>query len=353
MSTYRVDDLQKFAIDVLQKSTLAWDRSKIIADILIESDLMGHTTHGLQLLKAYTDELSAGKMKLSGEPRVISDHGAAITWDGDYLPGPYLLDKAMRIGFERMEEHPVFTLAIQHSHHIACLAAYLERATEKGFLMILTSSDPGNQTVAPFGGVTGVYSPDPLAFGIPTEGDPILFDSSASTVANGIVMQKHGQGEKLGGPWMLDNQGNATDDPQAFFDDPPATILPVGGMDLGFKGYGLALLIEALTSGLAGAGRRNHQSRWTASVQMQLINPEKFAGLAAFKAEMQHLADQCRASTPRAGFDEVRLPGSRAIEKKRKHLEQGVELHPGVITSLKECAEAYGVTMPASLEDVS
>ncbi len=76
--------------------------------------------------------------------------------------------------------HGTGAVSIRRSHHIACLAAYLKRATDRGLMMILTCSDPAGASVAPFGAVTPVFTPNPIAAGIPTSGDPILLDISAS-----------------------------------------------------------------------------------------------------------------------------------------------------------------------------
>lgn len=340
---YDYQFLVSFACKVLATTDLSLPRCQTIAETLVASDLMGHTTHGLQLLWPYVNQLAEDQMTKEGEPKVISDYGAAVTWDGNYLPGPYLVEKAIDIGLERVKEHPLFTLAIQKSHHIACLAAYLERVTDQGKIIILGSSDPGNKTVAPYGGTTGTYSPDPLSYGIPTKGDPILFDSSASTLANGQIMQRQAHGQMLEGAWLMKNDGSLSDDPATFFEDPPSTILPVGGLTLGFKGFGYGILMEALTSGLAGSGRRDHVGRWSASIFLQIIDPNKFGGTQAFTDEMQHFVDQSKASQHHPNFSEIRMPGERALRLKRQQLKEGILLHPEVIKGCKNCAEKYGV----------
>ena len=145
---YSADDMISFATELLQHAGIALDRAHVIAEILAEGDLMGHTTHGLQLLAAYLTNLEAGTMAKDGDPIVIADKGSAITWDGQYLPGPWLTHQAMELAFERIRQHPVVTVVIRHSHHIGCLAAYPKKATDKGLLMILTCSDPSVKTVA-------------------------------------------------------------------------------------------------------------------------------------------------------------------------------------------------------------
>src|SRR3546814_18826548 len=120
---------------------------------------------------------------------------------------------------------------------------------------VCSSDLPSVASVAPFGGTRSVYTPDPVAVGIPTSGDPILVDISASITTNGLTGRLHGEGRRLDHAWVIDADGNPSTDPAVLFTDPPGTILPTGGLDHGHKGYGLALTVEALTPALAGHGR--------------------------------------------------------------------------------------------------
>lgn len=322
-----------------------------VADILVEGDLLGHTTHGLQLLAPYLRDLQAGKMLAGGEPDVIADRGSALTWDGRFLAGPWLVTHAMEAAFARIAEHPVVTVSIRRSHHIGCLAAYLKRATDRGLVMLLMCSDPSVASVAPFGSHAPRFTPNPLAAGFPTDGLPVLIDISASTTTNGMVNRLHkgGKGEKLGGPWLVDNQGNASDDPAVTFTDPPGALLPLGGMELGHKGFGLALIVEALTSALAGYGRADDAKGWGASVFVQIIDPQAFGGRAAFERESGWLAQACRSAPVKDGASAVRMPGERGLRLREKQLKEGVELHPDILPGLQPVAEKLGVPLPAAL----
>jgi len=345
-TSYNADDLHTFAVNLLQAAGLAPERAKVVTEILLEADLMGHSTHGLQLLGAYLGELEANHMLKEGEPSIIADRGSAVTWDGRYLPGPWLIKQALDLAFARIQEHPVMTVVIRRSHHIACLAAYLERATEKGLLIFLTTSDPRTQTVAPYGGIRPVYTPNPIAAGIPTQGDPILFDTSMSTTANGIVDRYHRQGQHLPGPWLINNQGDVSDNPADFYAEPPGSLLPLGGLDLGFKGFGLALLVEALTSGMGGYGRADEPTQWGASVFLQVMDPAAFGGSEGFLRETEWLADASRTNPTKPGEPPVRLPGNRALQLRAEQLKEGVVLYPSIMPSLKPWAEKLGIRLP-------
>jgi LDH2 family malate/lactate/ureidoglycolate dehydrogenase len=346
---YRAADLIRYAAALFAAAGCDGDKPAVIAAGLVEADLLGHTTHGLQLAPAYLGELEAGGMTLRGEPDVVADRGAAVTWDGRRLPGVWLATRAIDLAVGRAPAHGVVTVVVRRSHHIGCLAAFLQRATDRGLMAVVTCSDPAVATVAPFGGRRAVYTPDPLAVGIPTDGDPILIDVSASVTTNGMAGRLRREGKRFPGPWALDAAGRPTDDPAALFADPPGTLLPVGGVDHGHKGYGLALLVEALTSGLGGSGRADKPERWGASVFVQVIDPAAFGGSDAFLRETGWLAAACRASPPVPGVDAVRLPGQRGLDRKRRALAGGVVLYPGILEALAPFAVKFGVTPPGRM----
>ncbi len=349
-ATYPAAALREFAATLLERAGLATDPSRSVADILVEGDLMGHTTHGLQLLGPYLKAIEDGAMTRLGEPTVIADRGAAVTWDGGFLPGPWLVLRAMALAFERVPQHPVVTVAIRRSSHIGCLAAYLKRATDRGLVMLLLCSDPSVASVAPFGARAARYTPNPLALGYPTGGLPVLIDISASTTTNGLVgrLNRTGKGERLPGPWLIDNAGNATDDAAALLADPSGAILPLGGIDLGHKGFGLGLLVEALTSALTGYGRADGETRWGASVFLQVIDPGAFGGREAFARESGWLANACRTAPVKAGNPPVRMPGERGLKLRERQLAGGVALHSEIMPSLSAWAEKLGVALPGT-----
>ena len=350
MQTIRYDAgaLCDYARDVLCRAGLDKGYADDVARTLVDGDLMGHDTHGLALLPGYVRELEAGTMTRDGTPEVISDRPAALLWDGRRLPGPALVHAGIAELTPRARELGSATLVIRRSHHIACLAAYLLRATESNLAMMLASSDPSVQSVAPFGGTRALFTPNPVAFGAPTSTTPVLIDISASITTNAMSARRHQSGELFDEPWMLDANGEASRDPGVLFADPPGTILPLGGLAAGHKGFGLAMMIEALTGGLAGFGRADPREGWGATVFITLFDPEAFGGLDAFRRQMDWLGDACRSNPPRASDDPVRVPGDRAMARRADQLAHGVRLHPAIVAPLTACGAAYGVALPAA-----
>ncbi len=346
---YAADALRSTAAAMLSAAGMDVVFARAVATVLVEGDLLGHDTHGLALLAPYLDELEAGTMQGHGDYEVVSERAAAALWDGGRLPGPWLTLRAVDDAIERAQRCGTATVVIRRSHHIACLAAYLMRATERGFVLLLSCSDPNAASVAPHGGLKPLFTPDPLAFGVPTSGDPILVDLSASLTTNGMTARLHKQVRRLAHPWLLDAAGQATDDPAVLFTEPRGTILPTGGVDAGHKGYALALIVEMLTGGLAGFGRADPKEGWGATVLVQAYDPAAFGGTAAFLRQADWLVAACRANPPRPGLGAVRVPGQRGLALKREQLQHGIALQEDIMPALATWADKLKVRLPAAL----
>jgi len=346
---YAASELVAFATGLLRRVGVRDDIAATVADVLVTGDLLGHTTHGLGLLAPYLGELEKGTMGASGEPQVKNARAASELWDGGRLPGPWLTMRAMDKAMAMAKVAGTGTVVIRRSHHIACLAAYLLHASERGMVGIVQSSDPILAAVVPHGGITPIVTPNPIAVGIPTSGDPILVDVSTSITSMGFIRQRRDAGEKLPGEWVIDAEGRPTDDPNVVFAEPKGALLPLGGLDAGYKGFGLALMIEALTAGLAGRGRADPPEGWGATVFVQAIDPTAFGGDADFRRQMDRMVEASHASTPRPGVERVRVPGEAGMRRLREQRKLGVALYPSILPSLLPWSAKLGVAPPPTV----
>jgi L-lactate dehydrogenase len=321
------------------------DKARCVTTALLTADGMGHSTHGLALAPWYLEAARTGVMTITGDKTVVNDRGACITWNGNRLPGAWLINHAIDTALERIEQHGVVTVAIANSHHTGALATYLPRLTERGLMVQLVNSGPAAAGVAPFGGTQAVFTPNPIAAGIPTPGNPILLDISSSITTLSSARQLASRGERFPANWAMDAQGQPSNDPAVVISG-GGTLLPVGGFDHGHKGYGMALLAEALTQGLPGYGRADAPVGTTVGIFLQVIDPNAFAGLDAFTRQTGWLVDACRSNPPRPGGPPVRLPGEQATSRQQQAVEEGVPLADSVVNALKPLLEAAGLSWP-------
>jgi L-lactate dehydrogenase len=346
---YDAQALRGLAKTLLIHAGLDAPKAADVADVLVEGDLLGQTTHGLNLLGPYLDALAEGEMAATGEPTVIADSAVTQTWDGGWLPGPYLVRAAWKVAAERAASAGLGAVAIRRSSHLACLGAYLRPAAEAGFLAIVASSDPSGASVAPFGGTKALYTPNPLAAGWPSPGGPVMIDVSMSITTNGMTARRKAEGRLFDHPVLLDGHGQPSADPNVYSADPPGSLLPLGGMVAGHKGYALGLLVEALTSALAGHGRADGPTNWGASALVMAIDPRRFGGGEGFLREAGWMEDAVHANPPIPGGPPPRLPGQRALRLRQDQLEHGIALYPTIAPALAKRAALAGVAMPAPL----
>ena len=337
-------DLALFTAALFATAGLDAAKAEAMGRLLVLTDMMGRRTHGLAQVGAYLDQVERGLMEGAGEPETLRDTGATVVWDGGYRPGLWLVERALQLGFERVARHGTVTFAIRRSHHIGCLATLAKQATDRGCVAILASSGPHTKIVAPFGGRAPLFSPNPFAIGFPATEFPVLVDISASITTVSMTREKAAAGVLFEHPWLLDHEGLPTRDPAvAERAERRGSLMLLGGTEAGHKGFGLALMVEALTGGLAGYGRREAPTRWGANVFVQLLDPEAFAGREAFLGQMDFLAGEVHANPPVDPEAPVRLPGERAARLIAEAEAEGVPVPAALVEALRGHAARLGV----------
>jgi len=316
---YSAVSLIDFATQILEANGMQQEMALDVAQVLVEGDLLGHDTHGLALLSPYVNALKNGPMTGSGEIDIFSQRAAVATWDGRRLPGPWLVRRGLDWARKVAREFGTATLVIKNSSHIAALAAYLEQPARDGFMVQLMCSDPSVASV---------------------------IDISASITTNGMTSRLHNSGEQGAHNWWLDANGQPTTDPTVLENDPPGTLMPLGGIEAGHKGYSLALFVESMTAGLTGHGRADKVEGWGATVYLQLTDCEAFGGLSEFERQTQWLVDRSVANKPINENVPVRVPGQRALARKAEQLHAGISLHETIRPALMKLAEANKIAMP-------
>lgn len=339
-------DLFDLALSLLTGGGMETAKAEVVAELLVRTDEIGVRTHGISMVPYYLPELKSGNMASTGSYTVVSDSPAAMVWDGNYLPGQWVMSHALEACMQRASEAGVACLAIRRSHHIGCLSTLTRIAAENGFVCLIATSDPAGRWVAPFGGVEPILTPNPWAVGYPGGDHPVLIDTCASITTVSKVREHINSGTRFEHPWMLDGEGRPTTDPNVVNAEPRGTILPAGGIDHGHKGFGLALLVEMLTQALSGHGRAEEPSRWGANVFLQALNPDSFCGAEPFRREVAFLNDRCRASRPAQGFTRVRIPGDRASEALKRTKDEGVPVSQEAWGRISDCAAELGVPLP-------
>tara|TARA_Y200000002_G_scaffold374681_1_gene375798 strand:- start:125 stop:1150 length:1026 start_codon:yes stop_codon:yes gene_type:complete len=333
------EDLIKFCNNILLKLDMDFEKARATSEVLVEADLMGHSTHGVRLLPNYVSDIKNGIMKVNGNYKIISEKKSNIIIDGKLLPGIWLTQEGLKIAITKAHDFGVSTVTIGNSHHNGALAAFLKVVADEGLIGIIKSSVPSNSTVAPFGGTEPLFTPNPMAIGFPTNHLPVIIDISASITTNNMIAEKIANNEKFDFDCLLTSEGVPSNDPLVVKEE-GGTVLPVGGMEYGHKGYGLALGIEALSQGLSGFGRKNNPKSMNLSTFIQVIDPEFFSGLEEFKKQMSYTVNKAKNNKPIPGKN-IFIPGERALKRRDQALKNGIKLNDITQNSLKDLGKKF------------
>lgn len=346
---FRYDDLLSLLVRLGLAIGLEDAKAQAMARKCIEGDLLGYTTHGVMFFSAYLNRIDAGHIARSGEVEARHDQPGSFHWHCKRLPGAWAMEQATQKILGQLTTMGAVTASLGDCSHIGCLQAYLLAFTQAGYMVTISATNPGIRSVAPFGGADPVLTSNPIAYGIPSRSKPLLIDFSTSLASNNFFLNYAARGEPLPGKWLLTAEGEPTDDPKVLSAKPPGTILPIGGLDFGYKGFGASLFVEATSLALAGFGRRRKPDMFGQSVYLHAVNPAFFAGRDAFLDEIDLLIADCKASRPRPGTPGVRLPGERALALREKQLAQGVEISPEAMSRLEPWLAKFGQRWPAQV----
>lgn len=347
---FKYTNLFDFSVGILMDAGAPHSMASVISSVFLEADLLGFSTHGINRLSSNVSWIEKGETRIDAQIEVLRDNSVISVWDGHFLPGAWVVQKALDVAAERAVANGVAVVSIRRVQHIACLAAYLERITNKGLLPLIVASTPGERSVSAFGGITRVFSPNPLALGVPTSSQPILIDTTMSMVAEGKVKQALVEGTKLPFHALKNSKGDPSDDPADYWCEPAGSLMPIGGLDQGYKGTALLILIEILTMALNGYGRLDGSGdREANSVFVQVVDPDAFGGRARFLAEADNLVDSIRSSRVKPGDPDVRVPGDRALRLKALQLSSGIALRDSVVSDLRALAARYQRPFPEAV----
>ena len=270
------------------------------------TSLRGTDSHGVARLPVYIERLRAGVLNARPRPSVLRRDGAVAVVDGDQGPGQVAAVFATDVSIELAREHGAGVVVVRRSAHFGAAAYYAMRAAEQGLVaMAMTNTEP---LVIPYGGAEPALGTNPICLAAPAAGGVFNLDMATSQVAMNRVWNARDEGRPIPEGWGVDAEGRTTTDAAAV----------VSGMPLGgYKGYGLALMVEVLCGVLAGAGVREGVGELYGGATAPqdtghfhlAIDPERTVGRDRFAAVLEGLLGELRAIPPAPGFDEVLVAG--------------------------------------------
>ncbi len=314
-----------------------------VAEILINSNLAGHDSHGVLRIPVYLRGVSEGGISPAAEPKVVKETGLTLLIDGNGGFGHYTARRAMDMAIQKARRTEACYVSFTRIGHMGRLGEYAEAAARAGCIGLITYGS-GGQTggaTVPFGGVNGAMGTNPIAVGIPTgDNTPFIIDFATSTVAEGKLQVARSKGADLPPGLIVDKQGAPSVKPADFYDG--GHLLPFGG----HKGYALSLLV-CLLGGLSGMF--NAEKRAMGGMWMQVINISALTSLETYQRSVRAFLDGMKSIPPAPGFEEVLVPGDFERRSRAERLTHGVELPDATYQQIQASAAKLDVPLDESI----
>jgi uncharacterized oxidoreductase len=338
--------MHAFGAAILAAAGLPADQAEIATHHLVESNLMGHDSHGIIRIPTYAQSIQKGDLRPVGNQKVVRETPASLVWDANRSFGIVLAYTAMEEAIARAKAHTFGAVAVHRSGHIGRLGAYPPMAAEQDCIGLVLLNG-GARFTAPFGGVGRRLPPNPIAISVPVEGGaPLMLDITTSVAAGGKVDVARARGKALPEGWLVDAQGNTVTDPNRFREGEVA-MLPLGG-PFGYKGYGLGFMIDAIAGGLSWAGcSTDAPTRGGSGYIAMAIRIDAFIDPDEYKAEVRKLVEWCKSSPTMPGHTKIYVPGEIEDDTLRARTAEGLPIEDATWDDLVKTAGELGVAVPA------
>jgi uncharacterized oxidoreductase len=299
--------------------------AKLVAENLVMANLTGHDSHGIGMMPRYVEALLEGGLVVNRQPETKLDAGALLVLDGLMGYGQTIGFEATRMAIARAKQQGSAVVALGNSHHLGRIGHWAEMAVAEGLISMHFVNVQSFARVAPFAGADRRFGTNPVCIGIPLPGEPpFLLDMATSAVAQGKLRVAHNKGAKVPHGWLIDGEGNPTDDPRWGVLQPLGAMLTFGE----HKGYGLAVACELLGGALTGGGVTSYdnktQRRVLNGMLSILIDPQKLGTAEKFARDARSFLAWLRESRPAPGFDRVRIAGEPERETRAQREREGV-----------------------------
>lgn len=345
------DTLRRQLTEVYRAWGMPEADNETIVDNMVESDLRGIDSHGVGMLPRYDGLRRDGALNMTPDVRVVTDFGAVALVDADHGLGHVAGTRAMQLACDKAEQFGVGAVTARGSNHFGAAGVYATMAVERGLIGLCTTGTT-QRSVLPTFAKEPRFSTNPIAFAAPAKrNDPFSLDMATSTVAVGKLNIARRAGKELPLGWAHDSDGHPTTDPNVALNAVPKRLSPLGGSrELGsHKGYGLAVMVDILSSVLSGSFIGGYNLKSGDREQYinvghfcLALNPAAFREEGAFEDELDDLIDMLHGTEPVDPEQPVLVAGDPEHRERAIRLESGIPMTETLFNEVRQVAEACG-----------
>jgi len=320
----KITELKHIIITILSRENYSQKEAEKIADVYVFAEMTGKNTQGI--LKLMGTE-PAQNIKPKYAPQIIKETSVSLIMDGGGAAGPLPAQETVGLVIKKATEHG-FAIAGMNNifSSTGAMSYYAHKMAKNNLIGIVAAGSP--KSVAFFGGTEPVFGTNPIAFGFPTNEEPIVFDMATSAMTFYGLVRASALGQSIPENIALDKDGNPTTDPDAAMN---GSLLP---FDRSYKGSGLGLIVELLTGPLTGAQYVFSEGDW--GMFFLAFSPNLLGSIADFKDRASDLVRKVKTAKTESG-QAVHIPGYDTFGKMQQTIESNgsVEIDEDLLTKLK------------------
>lgn len=308
-----IPELEETALSILQQVRVPHGQAVQIVEVLVDTELRGYSDHGILSLARLVDRCREGAVNPAPQPRIIRESPAAILLDADKGCGIITSRKAMAWCIEAARSQGIASAGVTNSSHFIGCSFYLEMAARAGKIGFACGT--ASKAMAPPGGQTAILGTNPLGYAYPARRhDPVVLDMATTASAAAKISLSALEGRTIPSGLITDAAGNPTTDPHALKEG--GLMLPMGG----YKGFGLAMVVDCLAGVLTGAGfaLSGGITHGQAGHFFWVVNVEAYMPIHKFQSRVDEQLDEIKQARRLPGTTEILVPGERGQRRRRE-----------------------------------
>ena len=344
MPKVSAERLHKIGAGLLVGAGASPQEADTVARGCVNANLVGHDSHGVILIPSYVERIKVGHIVPGAAFQIIQELPSTTVIDGHWGFGFVVNERAMQLTIEKAKATNVAAATVFRQSHVGRLGAYPLMAAQAGMIGIATAdSGRSPKAVAPFGGREARLGTNPIAIAVPSDlPGPLCLDMATSAVAVGKLTLAQARGEQIPQGWIVDKDGKHTTDPARF--RPGGALLPLGGSE-GYKGSGLAVIVEILCGLLTGLGFGVEPTgRHNDGCFLAVFKVDAFRPLAEFKREVAEFARYLKDTPLSEGSTGVFYPGEVEYLREQERRKNGIEIEDATWATLRKLAGELKLT---------
>ena len=346
MPILTAQQLRDVVYEILVAAGATVETADTVAVHLADANLTGHDSHGLIRIPDYVERIEEGRVDPRAEPTIAYEYKAVASVDGQGVFGQVGAKFATETAVRLAREYGIGMVTMYNIAHSGRFGTYPEMAARQGMAAIMFG---GNQLdndygVAPYGGTRGRLGTNPFSMAFPHSGRRvILLDFATSETAVGKVRVYQARSQSLPGEWLLDSEGRPSSNPEDYFND--GTILPLGGLSTGHKGFALSMFMFLLgrTLGQDSPISFEGQGRSVGDSTIIVIDISKLRESDGLAKDVSRVIEYTKDTPLMSGFEEILYPGEKEARTRQERQASGVEVEDATWTRVRATIDRLGI----------